>query len=101
MVSLSDFFYSLIFIAYIFYLRYSLNKLGENRDIFNIDTKDYAIKVSDFPETLKDEEVIVNHFNGLLKNCVAEVKFARNYYGTLLNHKKLAEYETSLEVLEK
>ena len=83
----------MVFIGFIFYLRYSLDRLGEARDIFNIDTKDYALRISNFPSSVKDEEIIVNHFNGLLKNCVAEVKFAKNYYGTLLNHKKLAEME--------
>lgn len=65
-VSISDFVYSILFIAFIFYLRYSLDKLGEARDIFNIDTKDYALRISNFPNTLKDEEVITNHFNDLL-----------------------------------
>ena len=63
-----------------------MHKLSITRDLYNLDAKDYALKISNFPDTLKDEELITNHFNGLLNNCVAEVKFARNYYGTLLNH---------------
>ena len=75
-----------------------MDKLDEVREICNIDAKDYALKISNFPDTLKDEELIANHFNGLLKNCVAEVKFARNYYGTLLNHKRLALLENRYEI---
>ena len=70
-----------------------MNKLSEIREISNVDTKDFALKISNFSSDLKDEVIIANHFNNLLKNCVVEVKFARNYYGTLFNHKRLADYE--------
>lgn len=40
---------------FIIYLRYSMNKLNEIREVFNVDTKDYALKISNFPENIKDE----------------------------------------------
>jgi len=54
-VTLPDFFYSLLFLVFIIYLRYSTNKLNDIREANNIDTKDFALKISNFPPDLKDE----------------------------------------------
>ena len=86
LVSLTDLGYSLLFIIYIIYLRYSTDKQSKKDDQDNIDTKDFALRITNFPSFIRSEQLFKNLFNSINDNCVVEVKFARNYYGNLLKY---------------
>ena len=98
-VSLPDLFYSLIFIIFISYLKKSSKAEAQECDKNIIQVNDFSIEVSNFPQTIVNETEIFKHFSQFGE--VIEAKIARNYYGTLLNHKKLGNLETKLTLMRK